>query len=88
MRISKLSLSTLDLFGRVVRMLRIQWREAMRAILIAVTSAILLVLLEGGGKGTRRARGVEDSARARRPRVPATGTVGEDKTGGSRGRGD
>ena len=44
--------------------------------------------LEGGGEGTRRARSVEDSARARRPRVPATGTVGEDKTGGSRGRGD
>ena len=44
--------------------------------------------LEGGRKGTRRARSVEDSASTRRPRVPTAGTVGENKAGGGRGGGD
>ena len=44
--------------------------------------------LEGGRKGTRRTRSVEDSASARGPRVPAAGTIGENKAGGGRGGGD
>ena len=44
--------------------------------------------LEGGRKGTRRTRSVEDSARTRRPGVPAAGTVGENKAGGCWGGGD
>ena len=44
--------------------------------------------LEGGREWTRGTRGVEDSARASRPGVPAASTVGENKAGGGRGGGD
>ena len=44
--------------------------------------------LKGGRKGTRRTRSVEDSARTRGPRVPAAGTISENKAGGGRGGGD